>query len=267
MRYELRHTKHGVLLIDVDDKFVGRAILAHGEYSWEEVMLLCSLVGRGSVVLEAGAHIGTITVPLARTCGVLFAFEPQRLLFQLLCANLALNGILNVRAYEQAVGADDGMMLVPPPANDGVGNTGGVTLVGVKAGDPVGRRSVDSMKLSKLDLLKADVEDMELDVVRGARETIARLRPVLYLEANTRVYSDPLLAELHELGYECRWHFPGMFIEEKDNKMICSMNLLCMPDGRAFPEKPMEPAMVGDEAIEVATAFRARQRKAAGLAA
>ena len=50
----------------------------------------------GDVVIEVGANIGPHTVFLAQHVGpqgLVLAFEPQRILFQTLCANLALNSI------------------------------------------------------------------------------------------------------------------------------------------------------------------------------
>ena len=153
MRYELRATHHGQMLFDADDMYVGRSLIELGQYSGEEVSLLCSLIEPGDCVVEAGAHIGTITVPMSRKCAVLYAFEPQRLVFQMLCANLALNEIVNVRAFEQALGDADGQCLIPRRTGGGMQNTGGVSLKGVTEGDPVTCRSVDSLGLPRLDLL------------------------------------------------------------------------------------------------------------------
>ena len=263
MRYELRATAHGQMLFDVDDTYVGRALRDLGEYSGEEARLMCSLIEPGWVVLEAGAHIGTMTVPMARKCAELWAFEPQRLMFQLLCANLALNGLVNVRAFEQALGESDGQCLVPRRVLGGAHNTGGVTLKGVTEGDPVVRRSVDSLGLPRLDLLKADVEEMELEVLRGAKNTIAACRPLLYLESNTD--HEPLFEELKAFGYEAYWHFPPLLIEDRNSisTMVVSTNLLCYPkESTAARVAGLVLARSGDQALAVADS----QRRAAWAA-
>ncbi len=260
MRYELRATAHGQMLFDADDTYVGRALKDLGQYSGEEAMLMCMLIEPGWVVVEAGAHIGTMTVPMARKCEALYAFEPQRLMFQLLCANLALNGLVNVRAFEQALGESDGQCLVPRRPLSGAHNTGGCTLRGVTEGDSVPRRTVDSLGLPRLDLLKADVEEMELEVLRGARDTVAAFRPLLYLESNTD--HEPLLEELEALGYDAYWHFPPLIIEERNSvaTMVVSTNLLCYPKERTVARvEGLVPARSGDQALDVAH----RQRLAA----
>lgn len=259
MRYELRHTRHGVMLYDLDDTWVGRCLAEMGEYSWREVEDLCAMARPEWVVLEAGAHIGAITVPLAKRVARVFAFEPQRLCFQMLCANLALNGVANVVALPEAIGREDGGVLVPVPKAEGKQNTGGVSLVGVTEGEAALQRSVDSLGLPRLDLLKADVEDMELDVLVGARETIRRCRPVLYLESNKD--HDPLLTELERLGYRAWWHFPALLVEERSgqNHLIVSMNLLAVPRETSCPIEGLEEARRGDTCM--AAAERERQRR------
>ncbi|TFG83046.1 MAG: FkbM family methyltransferase, partial [Chromatiales bacterium] len=55
---------------------------------------------------DIGANIGTHTLALARLVGqqgLVFAFEPQRIVFQTLCANMALNSLDNVHCINSAV--------------------------------------------------------------------------------------------------------------------------------------------------------------------
>jgi hypothetical protein len=59
------------------------------------------------VVVEVGTHIGSLLVPLARMlgpAGTLFGFEPQPTLYQMCSANVALNGLSNVRLFHAAAG-------------------------------------------------------------------------------------------------------------------------------------------------------------------
>src|SRR5690606_28828206 len=99
--YGLRQCRHGPMLFNKRDLYVGRSLATYGEFSEAEIGLFRQILRPGGVVVEAGANIGAHTVPLARMVGesgAVVAFEPQRLQFQLLCANLALNGMINVFA-------------------------------------------------------------------------------------------------------------------------------------------------------------------------
>eukprot|EP01079_Euglenida_sp_SAG-EU17-18_P008946 gene8946-8094_t len=61
----------------------------------------------GAVIADVGAHIGAHTVPLAQLAGPrgkVHSFEPQRLQFQLLNSNVAINALHNVHTYQWALG-------------------------------------------------------------------------------------------------------------------------------------------------------------------
>lgn len=90
---------------NINDIFVGRSLDCHGEYCRGETTLFAQIVLPGAVALDVGANIGALTLPLARIMasgGTVVAMEPQRAAFQLLCPNLALNEIGNVRAIHAA---------------------------------------------------------------------------------------------------------------------------------------------------------------------
>jgi len=65
---------------------------------------------------------------------------------------------------------------------------------------PVVMVSIDSLALPRLDLLKVDVERMEMDVLVGARETIERCRPALMVEW-IKVGIPEITAFIEPIGY------------------------------------------------------------------
>ena len=69
--------------------------------------------------------------------------------------------------------------------------------------------SIDSLDLQRLDLLKIDVERMEVAVLTGARQTIARLLPIIIVE-RLKAPEAELDAALAAHGY--RLHRQGMNI-------------------------------------------------------
>src|SRR5262245_2266954 len=90
----LKNCRHGRMLYNINDRFIGASLHAYGEYSEEEIDLFKQIVRAGDIVIEVGANIGAHTVwfskETAQGGGRVVAFEPQRLVFQTLCANLAL---------------------------------------------------------------------------------------------------------------------------------------------------------------------------------
>src|SRR5258708_33505318 len=136
-------------------------------------------------VVEVGANVGMLTVPLARLAGPggkVIAFEPQRIVYQMLCGNVALNALSNVIAHNSAAGRAAGSITVPPVDYGNMGNFGGVSLGGSAEGETVALVTIDQLGLAKCDFMKIDVEGMELDVLEGAATTLQQFRPRLYVE-------------------------------------------------------------------------------------
>lgn len=46
--------------------------------------------------------------------GMVYAFEPQRILHQILCSNFAMNGAFNCHCRLEALGQQAGELVVPP---------------------------------------------------------------------------------------------------------------------------------------------------------
>lgn len=237
----LRQCRYGTMLYRLNDTFIGRSLELYGEMGEQEVRALCSLVRPGDVVLEVGANIGTNVVPLARRVGsggFVIAFEPQRRIHQILCANVALNGLPNVLALWAAAGAAEGAIRLPAIDYETRGNSGGVSLSAEGEGERVPVMTIDGLELKSCRLMKIDVEGMEIDVLRGAARTIERLQPRLYVENDRREKSPALITHLTGLGYRCHWHFPRLFNRENfrghaENVFgdIVSVNMLCLPPG------------------------------------
>jgi FkbM family methyltransferase len=217
-----RPCRHGTMVYLRHDAFVGRSLEVYGEYGEQEWQVLAQMVNPGDVVIEAGANLGSHTVPLARKAGpkgMVHAFEPQRIVYQIMCANVVINELTNVRTYHAAVGEQVGTIEVPPVDYGKLNNFGGLSLDGVgnarimqgAKGETVPVKTIDSLRLEHLKLLKIDVEGMERAVLLGARETIGRCRPFLYFEADRQERNRDLIATALELGYRLWWHLPPLF--------------------------------------------------------
>ena len=96
--------------------------------------------------------------------------------------------------------------------------------------------TLDSLGLEKCSFMKVDVEGMEMEVLEGARETIARCRPYLFLECAFDAGVRPLWEKLRELNYVAGWVVTMLFDEdnfyhnpESIYGNVCSFNLFCRP--------------------------------------
>ena len=249
MQTGTKDCRHGKFMYLLNDAYIGRSLDVYGEYSEGEIELFRQLLRPGDVAIDVGANIGALTVPMARLVqpgGAVVAFEPQGAIFDVLCNNLRLNELVNVTAFRRAVGSKTGVIRVPALDYERPDNFGGVAL-GAAGSDEVQVVTIDSLAVSRLRLLKVDVEGMEHDVVTGARATIERLRPAVYVENDRAEHSRALISLLFDVGYRLWWHItplfnPKNFFGNPQNifSEIVSFNMIGFPradaPSLAFPE-------------------------------
>ncbi len=235
----LKTCRHGTMLYLASDVYIGGSLDRYGEFSEEEAALFGQLVQPGWVVVEVGANLGAHTVVLAKTVGprgFVIAFEPQRVIFQILCANVAINALGNVYTHQAAVGREPGSITVPPLDYTEVRNYGGLPLGEWTEGESVPLLTIDSLNLPACHFLKIDVEGMEGDVIAGAEETIRRFKPMLYVENDRAEHSAALIGQLQALDYRLFWHTPPLFnpanffgVAENTFGRAASINMLGFP--------------------------------------
>ena len=193
-----------------------RELLEHGREA-TFIALLKSSIGVGMTVVEAGAHMGYVTLQSARAVGPsgrVFAFEANPRAVPLIEQNLAANGLEErVRVVPLALadvpgrhafflsGGGDTSSLHEP---DGASERIEVTVTALDAWlDPTVR----------VDVVKLDIEGGEVAALRGMRETLSRAGPglVVFAECNPsmleRSGSSPseLVEVLRGQGLDVRW--------------------------------------------------------------
>ena len=191
---------HGLMVInrfDTTTCSVGGFLLDHGNNNTVEAdVTIKALSGvEDPIILDIGANIGTYTSWVAKWFknGKVYAFEPQREVFQMLCANMAINNIFNVYAYELGISDEEKYVEVNTIDYEKVGSFAAFSL----NHDP-GRytstdkkqrfkvttvdKFVEEHQLHKVDFIKIDAEGLDLEVLYGAHNTINKFKPDLYVE-------------------------------------------------------------------------------------
>ena len=181
--------------------------------------ILGGLAGLGGELtfLDVGANFGTFSLalaPLVGPGGKVHAFEPQRILFNMLAGTMALNSLTNVHCHHVAVGDRVGEIEVPQfnyhqPLNFGsieFGPSQRERLTQERGNDParfetVALTTLDRFAFPRVDLLKIDAEGMEHQVLTGAAATIERCRPVMFVE-HTKAGTEALRHRLQCLNYQ-----------------------------------------------------------------
>jgi FkbM family methyltransferase len=233
LAFVLAASDHGTMIVNrldyrlIDQQRaigVGYQILEQASFDQREIDLALSLLdlrrqhfGDGVVAIDCGANIGVHTVEWANRMsgwGRVIAIEAQERIFYALAGNVAINNCLNARALHAAVAAQDGTMRIPVPDYLKPGSFGSLELRPHQGVEPIGQPvdysetamteiqtlTLDSLNLSRVDLIKIDVEGMELDASEGSPATIARCHPILIVES-IKVDKSKLRAMLEQHGY------------------------------------------------------------------
>lgn len=232
----IKETPDGSVLYNKNDTYIGKSVELYGRYQVEELKLFDKYVQEGDSVLDIGANIGTHTLWFANkvgNTGWVGAFEPQRLIFQTLCANMALNSIQNVDCRHLGVGSLRRLVKVPPLNPLDKNNFGGLSIQDHMEGEDVAICPIDDMGLVRCDFIKIDVESMEPEVLHGGVNTIAKCRPIIYLELDREENIKIVEVMLEELKYSAERHNPPLYSPDYKGKNIfgdiASQNVLAIP--------------------------------------
>jgi FkbM family methyltransferase len=201
-RHKLTLCKYGWMLHA--GPFIGKCFELYGQYSESEVNVLRAFLKPGDTVLDIGANIGDLTLPMSRfvgDTGKVYAVESHSDTYHVLCANLALNGIQNVKALNCFI-ADSAEV-------DTAGPWGKYGYVSAVWGTSV--VSIDSLGIENCAFLKIDVDGKELEVLRSARGLIGKCRPVIYFENDDRAVSAALMDHAMRQEYDLYWHPAPIF--------------------------------------------------------
>lgn len=206
------------LLLDPGDD-VSRTILVSLRSRWEPEVWesISSALSEGAVFFDVGAHIGYDSLKASVKVGErgrVVAFEPNPNTLTVLRGNIAASGARNV--VVQPIACTDTEQTLTLFDSTRGGNSGSSSLSQTNAGPltqsyAVRGRPIDDvvreLGLTRLDVLKADVEGAELLVLRGAAQTLRRFHPKLVLEvapaqlANMNTSAEELEAFIESLGY------------------------------------------------------------------
>lgn len=149
------------------------------------VWLLRRLLRRGGTLIDVGANIGLVTLPIAAHGIPVVALEmlPANCLkLQLACL---LNGLRRVRLLQAAISSEDALL--------DYGGTDAWGMVGTGVQQAMALRLDTALRLPGLRLpgltfsrrlvIKIDVEGHELEVLQGAQQIIAKRRPAIVFES------------------------------------------------------------------------------------
>jgi FkbM family methyltransferase len=169
------------------------------DYYWKKGLFECQLIewskqfaSQDKIFLDIGAHTGTYAISLAHKFERVVAFEPQRATYNALCGSVALSGLsYTIDCYQFGLGSEEqiGTQLLKIVSNDGGGsslNPGSTETI--LREETIQVRTLDSFHLSNIGFIKMDVENNELNVLRGALHTLRESGyPPILFESNEKI--------------------------------------------------------------------------------
>jgi len=231
--FVLASTDHGTMILNRFDYRmvnsnkgfgVGYQLLERSAFDSVEVETVLSLLplrrkyfGDGIVAIDCGANIGVHTIEWAKKMsgwGSVIAIEAQERIYYALAGNIAINNCFNARAILAAASAQTGTMKIPWPNYLKPASFGSLELKKRSKNEFIGQAidydekkaigvralTLDSLLLPRVDLIKIDVEGMELEVLEGAMRSIKKSLPLLIVES-IKIDKTQLRKRLEALGY------------------------------------------------------------------
>lgn len=183
-------------------------MLRDGTFERGELDAWLAILRPGWTVVDVGANIGIYSVLSAMAVGAagrVIAVEPEPGNHARLIGNLDRNGVTNAEVVQACAGDAPGIARLHLAR----GNAGAHSIVRRAASGtsiPCPTVTLDSvLEGAAVHALKIDVEGFETEVLRGARTTIRRCRPVVLIEFNAETPILSVVRELMEDGYgSCR---------------------------------------------------------------
>lgn len=131
-------------------------------------------------VIDIGAHLGYYALIAAKlnTHGTVYAIEPEPWNCSILKRSIIANDYRNIHVFQQAIGDYNGIGVFNV---SGVSNWGRMADVTSKHDEPYDRipvvvqtldRFCHERRIRSVDLLRFDIEGYEIEVIRGAQDTL-----------------------------------------------------------------------------------------------
>jgi FkbM family methyltransferase len=179
---------------------------------YEDIDTVCKLLDElpKGVAIDCGANFGVWTLPLSRHATKVYAVEPQWRISKLLARSVVSSGLDNVTLLSVALSDKTETLRISDLDLNKPTNFGGLSI-GVDIEGQLGApmREVSAVRLDditgagdEVNFIKIDVEGYEDRVLRGAVDTIARCRPLMFVEVVHGLSDSIALQEqIRNMGY------------------------------------------------------------------
>lgn len=233
-----------IAIFTTADNYIEWTLLSTGTYEDEINKLIRISLKPGNIALDIGANIGLQSIRMAQCVGInghVYSFEPLNYLQNKFNKNAGLNRFENITLFPFALSDQSGETSYS--IDEHIWNQGTFNLNSKNSGGnaqqiiiKVADELSEIQSLSRLDLVKIDVEGFEFQVLKGLKNTLKKHRPRIifeydhnYWENNGQKMSD-CYDFLNSFGYQL-YQITSVGCELIDSvKDIQGGNIFCIPE-------------------------------------
>jgi FkbM family methyltransferase len=196
---EFETTAFGCRYRGVLNNYIDREVYFMGAYEPAVLKVLASLGAQrtGAVLLDVGANVGHHALFAAGRYAEVHAFEPYPPLVKILRDQVERNALRNVHVHATGLGDFDGEAEYAAPADDRAGYGGfdnpDLQLKRIRLPICRGDGFLRDHTISRVDVVKIDVEGSERRVMDGLASTLAIQRPALLVEYWPSAWPTPIV--------------------------------------------------------------------------
>ena len=227
--------------VDIHDYYGNFIYFGFFDSSQNSLFGLCR---PGDTIIDIGTNIGFSLLNMAKiagTAGQVIGFEPDGENFSRLRKNISLNNFGNVKVSRLGLGDRPGKFMLE---NIIEYNNSGKRITVAAATSSAGATEVEidtldnfissgDNLLPKIDLIKIDVEGFELNVLKGAQDTLRKYSPLLFIELDDRnlkaqsASAQELIRFLSQNEYAAVSAENNLMLTEENNFTDCHYDIIC----------------------------------------
>jgi FkbM family methyltransferase len=147
------------------------------------------LLSVDSIVLDIGANIGWYSLIAAQKIKAenhIYAFEPASNAYQKLLKHISLNEASQISAHNCCIADYEGEILLNICEDDAYNSVGNSPILNIQeqVNSPVINIDafIEKYRIPKVDIIKIDTEGAEMLVLKGAKKTLQKFSPVIFLK-------------------------------------------------------------------------------------
>ncbi|ACB94167.1 FkbM family methyltransferase [Beijerinckia indica] len=199
------NTRYGLMdFPEADHDLIAQFLVRYGEWAWDEVCFIAEVLPMdGARVLDVGAFVGTFGLGLAQRRQLQFLgfVEANPTAAAMLKENVKRNCAIAHSVVEAIVGTPGENYEMGASESDNLGSTGFKHTLNIS--DKIASSKADILTLTELreklgpfNLIKLDVEGMELEILKADAEYLSKGDCTIWTECNETAGSLELVREL-----------------------------------------------------------------------